>query len=124
MNILVKSGEATATTTDVLVCLEYEQDKTWSKAVRPVDQKLGGQLSALRKSGEFSGKPNNTALLHIDGKVSAKRVLLVGLGTRETVTLERIRQAMGTAAKRARSAKAKGIVCVMPDVPKATGRYG
>ncbi len=121
MNILVKSGEATAATTDVLVCLEYEQDKTWSKAVQPVDQKLGGQLSTLRKSGEFSGKPNNVALLHIDGKVSAKRVLLVGLGTRETVTLERIRQAMGTAAKRARTAKAKGIVCVMPDVPKGTG---
>lgn len=121
MNILVKSGEATAATTDVLVCLEYEQDKTWSKAVQPVDQKLGGQLSTLRKSGEFSGKPNNTALLHIDGKLPAKRVLLVGMGTRETVTLERIRQAMGTAAKRARTAKAKGIVCVMPDVPKGTG---
>lgn len=121
MNILVKSGEATAATTDVLVCLEYEQDKTWSKAVQPVDQKLGGQLSTLRKSGEFSGKPNNTVLLHIDGKLPAKRVLLVGIGTRETVTLERIRQAMGTAAKRARTAKAKGIVCVMPDVPKGTG---
>lgn len=121
MNILVKSGEATATTTDVLVCLEYEQDKAWSKAVKPVDQKLGGQLSSLRKSGEFSGKPNNSALLHIDGKLPAKRVLLVGLGTREKVTLERIRQAMGTAAKRARTAKAKGIVCVMPDVPKGIG---
>jgi len=122
MNIHVKSGEATTATTDVLVCLEYEQDKTWSSAVRAVDQKLGGQLSTFRKSGEFSGKPNNVALLHIDGKVSAKRVLLVGLGTRETVTLERIRQAMGTAVKRARNAKAKGIVCVMPDVPKAAGR--
>lgn len=121
MNILVKSGEATTTTTDVLVCLEYEQDKTWSKVVQSVDQKLGGQLNTLRKSGEFSGKPNNTALLHIDGKLPAKRVLLVGLGTRETVTLERIRQAMGTAAKRTRTAKAKGIVCVMPDVPKGAG---
>ncbi|MDR4461639.1 MAG: leucyl aminopeptidase [Nitrospirales bacterium] len=124
MNIHVKSGEATTATTDVLVCLEYEQDKTWSKAVQPIDRKLGGQLGALRKSGEFSGKPNNVALLHIDGKVSAKRVLLVGLGTRETVTLERIRQAMGTAVKRARSVKAKGIVCVVPDVPKATGHVG
>ena len=121
MNIHVKSGEATTATTDVLVCLEYEQDKTWSKAVRPVDQKLGGQLTDLRKSGEFSGKPNNMALLHIDGKLGARRVLLVGLGSRETVTLERIRQAMGTAVKRARSVKAKGIVSVIPDVPKTTG---
>jgi leucyl aminopeptidase len=121
MNIHVKGGEVTTTTTDVLVCLEYEQEKVWSKAVRSIDQKLGGQLNDLRTCGEFSGKPNTTALRHIDGKLSAKRVLLVGLGSRETVTLERIRQAMGTAVKRARNAKAKGMVCVIPDVPKTIG---
>lgn len=122
MNIHVKSGEATTATTDVLVCLEYEQEKTLSKPIRPIDQKLGGLLSQLRKTGEFSGKPNNTVLLHIDGKLPAKRVLLVGLGSRETVNLERIRQAMGTAVKRARSIKAKGMACLVPEVPKAAGQ--
>ena len=121
MNIHVKSGVATTATTDLLVCLEYEQDKTWTKAVRPLDQKLGGKLSALRKSGEFSGKPNQPVLLHVNGELAAKRVLLVGLGSREAVSLERIRQAMGTAARRARQVKAKGLACVMPDVPKTAG---
>src|SRR5690606_32857517 len=101
---------------------EYEQEKTWSKPVRPVDQKLGGQLNQLRKIEEFSGKPNNMALLHIDGKMPAKRVLLVGMGPRETVTLERIRQAMGTAVKRAQNINAKRMVCVMPEPFKAIGR--
>ena len=96
MNILVKSGEATTVTTDLLVCLGYEQEKAWSKAIRPIDKKLGGKLNDLRKNGEFSGKANQTTLLHINGKLSAKRVLLVGLGEWETMTLERIRQAMGT----------------------------
>lgn len=122
MNILVKSGEATTVTTDVLICLSYEKEKTWSKAIEALDKKLGGQLSDVQKSGEFSGKPNQTTLLHIKDKFPAKRVLLVGLGTRETLTLERVRQAMGTAVKRARQVKAKGMACVMPDVPKTIGQ--
>ena len=119
MNILAKSGDATTVTTDLLVCLGYEKEKAWSKSIRPIDKKLGGQLNDLRKNGEFSGKANQTTLLHINGKLSAKRVLLVGLGEWETMTLERIRQAMGTAVKRARQVKAKGMACVMPDVPKS-----
>jgi leucyl aminopeptidase len=122
MKIHVKSGEASAARTDVLVCLEYEQEKSLSKAVRPIDQKLGGQLSQLCKNGDFSGKPNNMALLHVNGNLPAKRVLLVGLGSQETVTLDRIRQAMGTAVKRARSVKAKGMACVVPEVPKRVGQ--
>ncbi|TFG60458.1 MAG: leucyl aminopeptidase [Nitrospirales bacterium] len=120
--MLVKSGEATTVTTDVLICLSYEKEKTWSKAIEALDKKLGGQLSDVQKSGEFSGKPNQTTLLHINDKFPAKRVLLVGLGTRETLTLERVRQAMGTAVKRARQVKAKGMACVMPDVPKTIGQ--
>lgn len=122
MNILVKSGEATTVPTDVLVCLSYEKEKTWSKTIGALDKKLGGQLSDIRKSGEFSGKPNQTTLLHLNDTFPAKRVLLVGLGTRETLTLERVRQAMGTAVKRARQVKAKGMVCVMPEVPKTIGQ--
>ena len=106
MKILVKTGEATTVTTDLLVCFGYEQEKVWSKTIRPLDKKLGGQLNDLRKNGEFSGKANQTTLLHINGKLSAKRVLLVGLGKWDTMTLERVRQAMGTAVKRARQIKA------------------
>ena len=122
MNILVKSGSPATTATDLLVYLDYEQEKTWGKSVRLIDQKFKGQLTNLRKSGEFSGKPNQTSLFHVRGEISAKRVLLVGLGTKEKISLERVRQAMGTAAKRARQIQAKGMVCLIPDIPKSTGR--
>ena len=122
MNILVKRSQATTTATDLLVCLSYEKEKSWSKTLAPLDKKLGRQLSDLRKNAEFSGKPNRTTLVHTHGKIPAKRVLLVGLGTRDTVTLERVRQAMGTAVKQARQVKAKGVACIIPDVPKTTGR--
>jgi len=122
MNISVKTGNATTVTTEMLVCFGYEQEKAWSKAIRPLDKQLGGQLKDIRKSGEFSGKANHTTLLHINGKLSAKRVLLVGLGKWETMTLERVRQAMGTAVKQACQIKAKSIACVIPDVPKPMSR--
>ncbi len=122
MNIHVKGGAPATTTTDLLVCLDYAEEKSWTKSVRPLDQKLGGQLTDLRKNGEFSGKANQAVLVHVRGGLSAKRVLLIGLGTRDTISLERIRQAMGTAAKRARQIKARGMTCVIPDVPKSTGR--
>ncbi len=51
MNILVKSGEATIVTTDMLVCFGYEKEKAWSKAIRPIDKKLDGQLRDVRKNG-------------------------------------------------------------------------
>lgn len=121
MNIQVKSGEITKTATEVLVCLNYEKDKTLDKHTKALDRALGGQLTDLHKSGEFQGKPNQATLVHMNGKVSAKRVLLVGVGPREELTLERLRQAMGTAAKRVRQVKAKGFTCAMPDVPKSVG---
>ena len=65
MKILVKSDNATTVTTDMLVCFGYEKEKAWSKSIRPLDKKLGGQLNDLRKNGEFSGKANQTTLLHI-----------------------------------------------------------
>ncbi len=45
-----------------------------------VDRALHGWLRGLLKSGEFEGKQNQTVLLHTQGRIPAKRVLLVGLG--------------------------------------------
>ncbi len=121
MNIQVKIGEATTTTTEVLVCLTYEKETTLSKHIKALDRTLGGQLTEVQKSGEFEGKRNQTTLIHVNGRIPAKRVLLVGLGSRGQLTLEGIRQAMGTAVKRVRQVKAKGFACIMPETSKALG---
>jgi leucyl aminopeptidase len=58
----------------------YESKKL-SDAARALDRK--GAISAAIKSGDISGKPGSTLLLHrVDG-VAAERVLLVGLGKEE-----------------------------------------
>jgi leucyl aminopeptidase len=81
-----------------------------------LDRALDGSLRKLVQSKEFEGKANEVLLYHTQGSVPAKRLLLVGLGKKNEVTLETIRQAMGSAAKRVRQAKAGSFTVVLPTV--------
>jgi leucyl aminopeptidase len=56
------------------------------------------EVAALISSGEARGAPRSLALTHAEGK----RWLLVGLGSREDLTPERLRVAAAVARKRAR----------------------
>ncbi|RNC68130.1 MAG: leucyl aminopeptidase [Desulfuromonadales bacterium] len=86
----------------VLGCLEgrYMDDVL----VRRLDEALQGGLAALAESGEFAGKLNKTKLIHTIGRLPAQRLLLVGLGKGEELTVDRVRQAAGTAVKAVRAA--------------------
>ena len=102
MKINVRQGSAAGTATEVLVIAGYEGESNVSKSIQPLDRHLGGQFTELRKSGEFLGKSNQTVLIHTRNSIPAKRILWVGLGKRDSLTLDRVRQAMGTVAKRVR----------------------
>ena len=60
------------------------ENKKLSPAAQALDSK--GAISAALKSGDITGKPGSTLLLRgVDG-VTAERVLLVGMGSEETVS--------------------------------------
>src|SRR6185295_11625205 len=61
-------------------------------------------------------KANEVLLVHTQGKVSVKRLVLVGLGKKSEITIETIRQAMGTVAKRVRQAKVESFSVALPTV--------
>ncbi len=109
MKCRVKEGQLTRETTEVLVLGGCENEPTVSGAYRAVDRALSGQLNELRNSGEFSGNKHQSVLIHTRGVLPAKRILLMGLGPREAVTLDRVRQAMGDAAKRVRQIGARAF---------------
>ncbi len=102
MKCQVKESQLAQEATDVLVVGVYEGESTWSKAHQALDQALGGQLRELKNNGEFSGKNQQSALIHTRKALPAQRILLMGLGKKGEVTLDRIRQAMGTAFKNVR----------------------
>lgn len=69
------------------------------------DAALGGCLQRLKAGREFSGKFNTTRLLHTLGKMPAERLLLVGLGKKDELDDNRLRQAAGSAVQALRTAR-------------------
>lgn len=114
MQIETRAGRIQAEPTEALVLMHCEGEPLSRQDAALVDQTLSGGLRNLLESKEFEGKANETVLFHTQGKLPAKRVILVGLGKKKDVGLDQIRQAMGHAAKRARQAKAGSLTVAVP----------
>jgi len=72
-----------------------------------VDTALGGALTRVYASGDFTGKKDEQTLLHPAGPTA--RILLVGLGKTEELGRTMIRRAAAIAAKRARTLGLPGL---------------
>jgi leucyl aminopeptidase len=93
MNISVKKLDALDFACDALL-LPLREDK----GLHPfsdIDTALGGLLKQIVTSGEFSGKPGQTSLIHTQGNIKPDRILLIGLGKSKDVTKETLRRAGG-----------------------------
>ena len=102
MQVTAQVGRAETAAVEVLVLTHCEGEALAKQDMALLDRALGGSLSKLVQSKEFEGKANEVLLYHTHSTAPAKRLLLVGLGKKHEVTLETIRQALGSAAKRVR----------------------
>ncbi len=113
-DVKVNRGLVESEPAEVLVLTRFEGEPTWHNEAAQVDRALAGALRELVRGGEFEGKANQTVLFHTQGKIPAKRVLLVGLGKKSEARLDSLRQAMGSASKRVRQAGAVSCHAVLP----------
>lgn len=70
-------------------------------ATGAVDRALDGAIGELIAAGDLSGKLGQVAVLYPRGAIPARRVLVVGLGPRESFTAEVARRAAASAVRRA-----------------------
>jgi len=116
MQVEAKVGRADALAAEALVLTHCEGEAVSKPDMAALDRSLGGALHEMLRSKEFEGKANEVLLFHTQGKVPAKRLILVGLGKKKDAGLDQIRQAMGHAAKRVRQAKAGSFAAPLPSV--------
>jgi|CXWL01.1.fsa_nt_gi leucyl aminopeptidase len=109
IDVTVKPGRPEQEQAELLVLTHYEDADRLHGDAATVDRALGGILNQLLSSGEFTGKNQQTTVVHTHGKLPAKRVLLLGLGKKKDAKVETIRQAMGVAAKRAKAVNATSL---------------
>ena len=116
MQVTVQVERAEKASAELLVLTHCEGEALAKQDAALLDRALGGALSKLVQSKEFEGKANEVLLYHTQDLVPAMRLVLVGLGKKNEVTIETIRQGMGSAAKRVRQAKVGSYSVVLPTV--------
>jgi leucyl aminopeptidase len=95
MDITIKETEEADCTCDALVLPLCEDESAAS--YKDIDAKVKGLIKRVMASGEFQGKFNQLSLLHTVSMIKPERILLVGLGKKDLLTPERLRQTGGKA---------------------------
>ena len=115
MNITVKTGDFRQEETSVVVIGILENPDFYSGYLHLADEALGGRIRELIELGDFKGKLKDTTLLYTRGAMKTPRVLLVGLGAYHELTVEKVRQGAGHAAKHLRDIGLKTATFLIPD---------
>ena len=79
-----------------------------------LDRALSGALSAAVTSGDFRGKRGDTHLVYADGRLPARRVLLVGLGEEAKLDGEAVRRAAGEGVRAGARRGARRVAILAP----------
>ena len=109
MKLSVKFGVAEKESTDVIIISLFENGGKIPSELSALNKASGGAISSLLQNKDFTGKLNETVLVPTDKKIVPKRILLVGLGKTTEFSLDKVRQATGTATRVIQRKKYKNL---------------
>ncbi|GCE20379.1 leucyl aminopeptidase [Dictyobacter kobayashii] len=80
-----------------------------STSAAAVDTALAGLIAERSADGEFKGTAGELLTLHPSGKLAAKRVIVVGLGSQDKLDTQSVRRAISIAARHVQKTGAQKI---------------
>ena len=103
MKLKYSKGTITTVKADSIISFTFSDENLLKETTNRLDKFLNGQLNALISAGDFKGKEKELAVLYpTNSTMKAKRIILVGLGERDKITLEKLRRSCAVASKKAR----------------------
>ncbi len=121
MDFFATSAAPVRQRTDCAIVGIYKA-KRLSADAQKLDKASGGRIAAALASGDIDGAAGSTLMLRHVPRLSAKRVLLVGLGTKRGLGLRQYRQACAAAATVLRETGARDAVSYLSREPLADAR--
>lgn len=122
MNTNLSSSNPSQLETDCLVVVVLDQsEKDQSKKDKPAvtvessDAAVREAAKDVISSGEVTGKPFETTLLHRPAGLKAKRLLLVGGGKAKTFSAAELRKLAGAAVRTLKSKSIRSFAFVVPE---------
>ena len=116
MEIKIVAGDITKIEAGAIIVNFYEGMEHPEGEVENLDKALAGAISKLILSGEIKGKLNQTSVIHSLGKIPASRVVVVGLGKQQELTLDRIRGAVAETCRLLRQRFVENIASIAQGV--------
>jgi len=99
MEIKVIAGDIIKIEAGAIILGLFEGVKRPDGELKVVDEALAGAISQLISQGEIKGKLREVTIVHSLGKLPAARVVVVGLGKKEELSLDRVRMVVGEACR-------------------------
>ncbi|MSQ42514.1 MAG: leucyl aminopeptidase, partial [Dehalococcoidia bacterium] len=118
MEITVASGGIAAQTADSYLVQVYEGSERLSPEAATLDRALDGAITRMIADGLISGRSGEVTTLPAGRRLKAKRVVIVGVGKREALTLDTMRERVGNLSRRLRDLDA-GHVAFSTQEPTA-----
>jgi leucyl aminopeptidase len=106
MEIKAAIGDITRSKAGAILVTHFEGVKSPEGDAAAADKALGGAISNLIKQGDIKGKLNEISVLHSLGKLPASRVVVVGLGKKKELTVNKVR---GAVAETCRYLRGKAV---------------
>jgi leucyl aminopeptidase len=98
---------------DTIVTFLVEDNAGYGGATDAIDKATNGAVQELIDTGDFTGKSGQIAVIYPRGAISAKRVVLVGLGKSQEFSAIALRRAVATGMQHARKIKTKRVATLL-----------
>ena len=107
MKVTVRKENLSGLACEAVLAFHFEDKKKPSGLTAVLDKESGGAVTELITAGDFDGKLNQIAVIYPSRPLPAKRIVLVGLGKKKDLSLDKLRGAFACAARQVRSLKVK-----------------
>ncbi len=101
-------------TGDALAVGLFEDGVDLSGDLAQLDEKLAGTLKELIEESEFKGSAGSSAVTRVGSGSSIRKIILVGLGKPDTLSLDSLRRAAAAIARSAKQQKSKTLGISLP----------
>lgn len=116
MNIEARVVDIGKEPCDLLVLWGEQKDQPIDEAGQSIDRLADDVLSAALAVSDFQGKLGGKLVVYPRNGISAKRLMLVGLGKLDDFDLEALREAAGAAAREANALRAQDVLMSIPSL--------
>ncbi len=113
MQLFAVNGSLSEVECDVLIVNLFQSDTKPQGATGAVDEALSGLVSRIIAEDNFKAKVGDTAVIRTNNAIPAKKIVLVGLGKRETFGLTEIMHASAAAIRACQTLKAKRVATIL-----------